>query len=124
MIRALGGPGCEHPGLSGCEKLIFWMEPIKTLTSFELRIVGIDEIHLHVLARVPDHNPRHWVGLAKKECSAYMKRDGLAPVGGVWAVRCECKPVRDGGHFENTVRYIGDHGARGAVVHSARSPGC
>jgi len=90
----------------------------------ELRIISVDNIHLHLLARVPDHNPRHWLGLAKKESSAYMKRDGLAPPGGLWAVRCECKPIRDSAHFDNTVRYINDHGARGAVVYSTQSPGC
>ncbi len=36
----------------------------------ELKILAVTEIHLHALARVPDHNPRHDMGLAKKECSA------------------------------------------------------
>src|SRR5256885_1469584 len=34
----------------------------------ELRILSIDRIHLHALARVIDHNPVHYMGLAKKEC--------------------------------------------------------
>jgi hypothetical protein len=82
----------------------------------ELKIVGIDAIHMHVLARVPDHNPRHWMGLAKKESSAYMKRDGLAPVGGLWAVRSECLPVEDARHFDNVDDYIRDHEEYGAVI--------
>ena len=82
----------------------------------ELKILGIDRIHMHALARVPDLNPRHYMGLAKKECSAYMKRDGLAPLGGLWAVRCECLPIEDGRHFENVDGYIRDHETRGAVI--------
>jgi hypothetical protein len=81
-----------------------------------LKTLGIDEIHLHALARVPDHNPRHWMGLAKKECSAYMKRDGLAPAGGLWAVRCECKPIADAAHFANADDYIRDHEHAGAII--------
>src|SRR3954470_1193307 len=52
----------------------------------ELRVLSIDPIHLHALARVIDGDPRHYMGLAKKESSAYMKRDGLAPDGGPWGV--------------------------------------
>ena len=59
----------------------------------ELRVLSIDRVHIHALARFPDHNPRHFVGLAKKESSAYIKRDGLAPDGGLWAVRCKCLPI-------------------------------
>ena len=84
----------------------------------ELRIISIDRIHLHALAKVIDHNPRHYMGLAKKECSAYMKRDNLAPEGGLWAVRCKVLPIVDAGHFEKTTDYIRDHADRGAVVHS------
>jgi hypothetical protein len=88
----------------------------------ELKTLAIDEIHLHALARVLDHNPRHHMGLAKKECSAYMKRDGLAPQGGLWAVRCECVPIVDNRHFENVDGYIRDHEADGAVVWPALAP--
>jgi hypothetical protein len=86
----------------------------------ELKILAITDIHLHALARVLDHNPRHYMGLAKKECSAYMKRAGLAPPGGLWAVRCECKPITDARHFENVDDYIADHESQGGVIHPVR----
>jgi hypothetical protein len=88
----------------------------------ELKILAIDEVHLHALSRVLDHNPRHYMGLAKKECSAYMKRDGLAPAGGLWAVRCECLPIADARHFENVDGYIRDHEDADAVVWPALPP--
>jgi hypothetical protein len=88
----------------------------------ELKTLGIGEIHLHALARVPDHNPRHWMGLAKKECSAYMKRDGPAPIGGLWGIRCECKPITGAHHFENADDYIRDHAASGAIIWPAPAP--
>jgi hypothetical protein len=87
----------------------------------ELRIASIDRIHLHALTRVIDHNPRHWIGLAKKESSANMKRDGLAPQGGLWAVGCKCLPITGADHFENTTGYIRDHKDRGAVIHESIS---
>ncbi len=82
----------------------------------KLRVVSLDRIHLHIVARFADHNPRHWVGLAKKESSAYCFRVNLAPVGGLWGTRCQCKPIRDAAHLENATRYVGDHGKRGAAV--------
>jgi hypothetical protein len=87
----------------------------------ELRIISIDRIHVHLLARVLDRNPRHYMGLAKKECSAYMKRDGLAPTGGLWAVRCECVPIADAQHFQNVAEYIHDHEQAGGVVWESTS---
>ena len=82
----------------------------------ELRVLSIDRVHIHALGRLPDRNPRHYVGLAKKESSAYMKRDGLAPDGGLWAVRCKCLPITDREHFDRVVDYIRDHEAKGASV--------
>ena len=64
-----------------------------------------------------DHNPRHWIGVAKKESSHYLKVAALAPVGGLWAVRCECLPVRDAFHRKNAKQYILDHVLRGAAIY-------
>ena len=75
---------------------------------------------MHALARAADHNRRHHMGLAKKECSAYMRRAGLAAPGGLWAVRCECKPIADERHFENAEGYIADHESQGGVIYPPR----
>ena len=82
----------------------------------EIQIISVDRIHFHVLARFPDHNPRHFLGLAKKESSAYMKQAGLAPSGGLWATKCECIPVTDRNHFDIVEPYIANHLKKGAVI--------
>lgn len=84
--------------------------------NIETIILAIDRVHLHLLARFPDHNPRHWTGLAKKESSAYMKRERLAPDGGLWATRCKCEPIKDRGHQVNTARYLLRHVRQGAAI--------
>ena len=75
-------------------------EIVKSLQKrrIEVLVVSVDRVHFHLVARFPDRNPRHWVGVAKKESSHYLKVEGLAPVGGLWAVRFECVPVADRGH--------------------------
>lgn len=82
-----------------------------------LHIISIDRIHLHALAQVIDRKPRHYTGLAKKECSAYMKQDNLAPGGGLWAVRCKCLPIASAAHFASVTGYIRDHDLQGAAIH-------
>ncbi len=82
----------------------------------ELLIAAVDRVHLHLLARFPDYNPRHWVGLAKKESSAYMKQEGLAPIGGLWATRCKAEPIKDRAHQLNTFRYLLEHRLKGAEI--------
>jgi hypothetical protein len=89
--------------------------------SIELKTLSIDTIHMHALARLADHNPRHHMGVAKRECAHYMKVDGLAPVGGIWGVRCECVPIADARHFENVDGYVLDHELQGAVIWPARA---
>jgi REP element-mobilizing transposase RayT len=93
-------------------------ELIKSLRKWkiEVRILSVDRIHMHVLARFPDHNPRHFLGLAKKESSAYMKQAGLAPDGGLWATKCECVPITDRPHFDKVEPYIADHERKGAAL--------
>lgn len=82
----------------------------------ELIVLSIDRVHFHLLARLADHDPRRWVEIAKKESSHNLKREGLAPVGGLWAVRFECVPVADREHQLSVVPYILKHGKRGGAV--------
>jgi hypothetical protein len=85
----------------------------------EVAVVSVDRVHIHLLARFPDHDPRRWVGIAKKESSHYCKVTGHAPEGGLWGTRCECVPVRDAGHKNSAARYILDHSKWGAAVWDA-----
>jgi REP element-mobilizing transposase RayT len=82
----------------------------------ELVALSIDRVHFHVLARFPDHDPRHWIGIAKKESSHYLKQEGLAPVGGLWATRFEVVPVEDRRHQVWVVGYILRHARKGGAV--------
>ena len=85
-------------------------------------IVSMESKHLHVLARFPDHNPRYWIGWAKKYATQKLKAHGLA-VGldlelgeGVWAKRCHPEPIEDRAHQINAFDYILKHLKRGARI--------
>lgn len=78
--------------------------------------VAIDDHHFHVLARFPDHSPRHWVGLAKATSARALSDANLVPRGGVWAVRFKITPIKDRAHQVQTVKYIQAHARRGAAV--------
>jgi hypothetical protein len=93
-------------------------EFVGSLRRREIEVVAasIDRVHFHVLARFPARDPRHWVGVAKKESSHYLKVEGLAPVGGLWATRCECVPIEDRGHQVWVVGYILKHVKKGAAT--------
>ena len=91
------------------------------LTSFrkwrvDVAVISVGGVHFHALARFPACNPRHFIGLAKKESSAYLRRAGHAPPGGLWAERCECVPIRDLEHFYNVFAYILKHAEQGSAV--------
>jgi predicted DNA repair protein MutK len=97
----------------------------------EVLIASLDDHHLHVLARVRDHQCRRRMGWAKlnatkkvKEALAAMKAHGTA-VGldlhlengeGIWAKGTKAEPIRDRQHQLNTVPCIYRHARRGAVV--------
>jgi hypothetical protein len=74
------------------------------------------EVTSNQLTDGASHNPRHFIGLAKKESSAYLKQSGHAPQGGLWATRCECIPVADLDHFWEAFKYILDHAKQGSAV--------
>jgi hypothetical protein len=84
--------------------------------SFDVAVACVTDVHFHVLARFPDHNPRHWIGVAKKESSHYAKETHLAPNGGLWAVRSKSLPARSRDHQLNAARYIFDHRLQGGAV--------
>ena len=84
--------------------------------SFDVAVACVTDVHFHILARFLDHNPRHWIGVAKKESSHYAKEAHLAPAGGIWAVRSKALPARSRGHQLNAAKYIFDHRCQGGAV--------
>jgi hypothetical protein len=79
-------------------------------------IASVDRVHWHILAPFPDRNPRHWLGIAKKESSHFLKIQGQGIDGGLWAVRCQCIPIENAIHAARTRNYIADHIQQGASV--------
>lgn len=73
-------------------------------------IVSVDDHHHHILVRVPDNRPRHWVGRAKGRAARALSKGQLLPPGGAWAKRCSCKPVKDRAHQVEVANYIRKHG--------------
>jgi REP element-mobilizing transposase RayT len=65
-----------------------------------------------------DRKPRHLIGIAKKESARALSKIGLTGSGGIWAVRCKCKPIRNRLHQLRVARYIPAHIKRGAAVMS------
>jgi hypothetical protein len=51
-------------------------------------VAALDDRHLHILARFPERNPRHFLGLAKKHTSHVLRemQIGISD-GGIWSKR-------------------------------------
>jgi REP element-mobilizing transposase RayT len=82
----------------------------------EVIVCAVDDHHYHILARFEDDKPRKWVGIAKERSSKAVANAGLATAGGVWAVRCHCKPILNRAHQLEVVRYIPEHVEQGAAL--------
>jgi hypothetical protein len=80
----------------------------------------VDDHHFHLLARFPDHKPRHWIGRAKMHAAMLLRDHGLK--GGVWARSFRALPVNDRAHQVNVFRYIVGHRQRSAIVWTFRDP--
>ena len=84
----------------------------------EVVIASLDDHHLHILARFSDHEPRHWIGLAKKDSSRLLSDRMRFRPDGIWAKRGKCAPIRDRLHQVSVVRYVLEHSRRGAAIWS------
>jgi hypothetical protein len=90
--------------------------------NIDVKIAALDRIHLHLLAPFPDDNPRHWIGVAKKESSHALKIHGCGIDGGIWATRCKCLPIEDANHEFRAIDYIAKHAERGAELYRPMLP--
>jgi REP element-mobilizing transposase RayT len=84
--------------------------------SIESIAASLDDHHLHLLARFPDHNPRKWVGIAKKNAARALSDLGMVGQGGVWGKRSQCDPITSRAHQVAVFRYIQRHATQGAIV--------
>jgi hypothetical protein len=125
--------------------VLSWDEQVRTcrkimeaLTYHNVEVVQlcVSPTHFHVLCRfvplsagiaIPGldnprastiRDPRHLIGIAKKESARELSKTGARTKGGIWAVRCKCKPIRDRRHQVRVTRYIYAHHKHGAAVFS------
>ena len=85
----------------------------------EVLIGCLDGIHLHLLGRFNDHDPKQWLGRAKKHSSHILREQGIrTDAGGIWAKYSYAVPIVDRSHELSTFRYIERHSDRGAALWS------
>ena len=130
----------KRPGvtLSWDARVVACTAMVEALRYHEVRVADacVGARHWHVLARFfplhPDvwrsiemqclsanRDPRHLMGIAKKESARELSRRGLAEPGGVWARGCGRRYVKDEGHFDYVrTEYIPGHAHKGAAVYS------
>ncbi len=83
----------------------------------QVAIASLDSSHLHILARFPDHNVNHWIGLSKKHASHLLRQTGQRTQnGGLWAKRNGVKPITDASQHQRATNYIADHASKGAAL--------
>jgi len=102
----------------------------------ELLDLCVGATHWHVLARftpfsaspgipIPGldfatlkREARRLMGIAKKESARALSEARLVAPGGVWAVRCGVRSVRNRAHQKALVHYVRAHARQGAAVWS------
>lgn len=82
----------------------------------DLIAASLDDHHLHVLARFRDHNPRKWIGIAKKNAARDLSDRAMVPEGGIWGKRSQCQPISNRRHQLAVFHYIRNHAHQGATV--------
>ena len=66
-----------------------------------------------------NRDPRHLMGIAKKESALALSKLGLVEPGGVWARGCGRRYIKNEWHFNRVrIKYIPDHAKKGAAVYS------
>lgn len=112
MVAALQYHECEVANL--CVGARHWHALVRFFPLSDLKWFLID---MEGLSK--NRDPRHLMGIAKKESARSLSELGLAQPGGVWARRCGRRYVKDEGHF-TYVRdtYIPGHAKKGAAVSS------
>jgi len=93
----------------------FLMESLQR-RRIEVIVASMDSNHFHVLVRFIDSRADHWIGVAKRETSHFMKQAGACRAGGLWGKSGKSQPIADRGHQLSTARYILNHANSGAAV--------
>jgi hypothetical protein len=105
------------------------MAAVLAALGVQVIVLCVGAKHWHLLARFGTGTRHQWaersarrlIGKAKGRSARALSRAGLIQLGGVWAVRCRCKPVHDRAHQVQVARYILKHAHKGAAVWSSIS---
>lgn len=73
---------------------------------------------IRIDGRSQNRDPKHLIGIAKKESARELSREGLALAGGVWARGVGRRFIKNPWHFDRACDYIPDHAKQGAAVYS------
>ncbi len=76
--------------------------------------IAVSSQHVHLLAKLPPGDARHWIGLAKKHTTFALRK--LNWEGRLWGTRGKLVRVRTRQQQLNTFRYILKHKREGAWV--------
>jgi REP element-mobilizing transposase RayT len=83
---------------------------------FDVVAASVSSNHFHILARFVDSRVDHWIGVAKRGTTHFMKQAELCPLGGIWAKYGKNQPIKDRQHQLATVRYILNHAKQGSAI--------
>lgn len=89
------------------------VERLQLLGGFVLA-AAVSNTHIHMLIKVPDHEARHWIGLAKKHAWFEIRDTGWKEK--LWAKRGKIQPIQSRSHQRNCFAYILRHIYEGAWV--------
>jgi len=95
-----------------CDKIVMKLHDDRV----ECAAVAVCRAHYHVLLRVPDHQPRHWLGRAKMISAIALAKADITS-GRTWAGTGHAKPINDRPHYMRALSYVIQHGENeGAAV--------
>ena len=87
--------------------------------NFDVAVACVTDVHFHILARFRDHNPRHWIGIAKKSRRTTQKQNPISALKADYGPFApQIPPDADRGHQIKSAKYIYDHLKQGGAVWS------
>ncbi len=106
----------EHARRVACLTMVDALQRME----IDVLVACVDACHFHLLARFAAGDARKPIGIMKAASARTLSKADLCEPGGVWAVRCGIKRIKDPAHQRATYRYILRHRERGAYVWTFR----
>jgi hypothetical protein len=80
----------------------------------QVLVLSVSGQHIHILAKMPFGQPRHWLGRAKRHVWFVLRDHGWR--GKLWGKRSKAISIKDRPHQLNTFNYILRHARQGAWI--------